>query len=250
MIRRPPTRSALLLPLLALLLGACAGQSTRGGIDAARINTQLGIGYAQRGQYAAALDKLRRAIRQDPSSSSAHAGLAFVYQSTGEAVLAETHFRKAMGFSPEDPALKNNFGVFLCSRDRAVEAEPYFLAAARDPGYGTPEAAWTNAARCLRGRNPEKAERYLREALRLRPDYRDALGQLAVLSYNQGDHLRTRAFLQRYDLATDATPELLFIAARAEAALGDASAALEFERRLRLEFPESDEAASLTSNPP
>jgi type IV pilus assembly protein PilF len=241
-------RAVLLLPLVALALGACASQDKRGSVDAARINTQLGISYAQRGQYAAALDKLRRAIKQDPSSSAAHAGLAFVYQTTGEAALAENHYRKAMGFSPDDPALKNNFGVFLCSRDRAVEAEPYFLAAARDPAYATPEAAWTNAGRCLRGRNPEKAERFLREALKLRPDYREALGQLAVISYVQGDYLRTRAFLQRYGLDTGATAELLFIASRAEAALGDATAAREFERRLRLEFPESDEAASLTSN--
>jgi type IV pilus assembly protein PilF len=248
-VGRTFARAVVLLPLTALMLGACAGQAKRGGTDAARINTQLGVSYAQRGQYAAALDKLQRAIKQDPSSASAHAGLAFVYQSTGEAALAETHYRKAMGFSPEDPALKNNFGVFLCGRDRAIEAEPYFLAAARDPGYGTPEAAWTNAGRCLRSRNPEKAERYLRQALKLRPDYREALGQLAVLSYAQGDYLRTRAFLQRYGLDTGATPELLFIASRAEAALGDTAAAREFERRLRLEFPESEEAASLTSNP-
>lgn len=242
-------RAALMLPLLALTLGACAGQPQRAGADAARINTQLGVSYAQRGQYAAALDKLRRAVKQDPLSATAHAGLAFVYQRTGEATLAETHYRKAMGLSPDDPALKNNFGVFLCSRGRWSEAEPYFLDAARDRTYGTPEAAWTNAGRCLRDRNPEKAERYLREALKLQPDYREALGQLAVLSYAQGNFLRTRAFLQRYGLDVGATPELLFIAARAEAALGDVSASREFERRLRLEFPESDEAASLTSNP-
>lgn len=231
-------------------MSACGSAMKRSDLqDAARVNTQLGINYAQRGQNAAALDKLKRAIKQDPDLASAHQGIAFVYQSMGQLALAETHYRKALGLSPDDPALANNFGAFLCSRDRALEAEPYFLTAARDPRYATPEAAWTNAGRCLRPRDINKAERYLREALQLRPDYREALGQMAIITYAQADYLRTRAFLQRYDLQRGATSELLFIAARSEAALGDHDAARAFERRLTLEFPESAEAAAQASNP-
>src|SRR5690606_25597650 len=96
---------------------------------------------------------------------------------------------------------------------------------------------------------PEQAERYLRRALQIDPAYREALEVMARLSYEQGDYLRTRAFLQRYDLSSGATAELLYIASRAEAALGDDAAADVFERRLRLEFPESKQAAQLTSDP-
>ncbi|SFF54595.1 type IV pilus assembly protein PilF [Fontimonas thermophila] len=231
-----------------LVLAACSGAGVRNDKDAARINTQLGINYAQRGQYAAALEKLKRALAQDDALPGAHAAIAFVYQNMNESAKAERHYRRALELQPDDPALKNNFGVFLCSRKRSEEAERLFLEAARDPRYGTPEAAWTNAGICLKTQDPGKAERYFREALQIKPDYREALAQMAGIAFRQQDYLRTRAFLQRYDLNKSATAELLYMAVRTEAALGDLSAAKAFARRLKLEFPESEEAASTFLN--
>jgi type IV pilus assembly protein PilF len=235
--------------LFALVLAGCGGMPSRDDSDAARINTQLGLSYAQRGQFDAALDKLKRAIKHDPQLGSAHAGLGYVYQNLGDPQRAELHYRKALGYSADDPSLKNNFGVFLCSRNRVLEAEPYFLEAAQDSRYATPAAALTNAGRCLLTLQPGKAETHLRKALKIQPAYREALGLMAQISYEQGDYLRTRAFLQRYDLASDATPELLYIAMRAETALGDRSAANAFGQRLQREFPDSEQAALLTSDP-
>lgn len=235
--------------VLVLCLAACGGAGVRNDEDAARINTQLGINYAQRGQYAMALDKLKRALSQDESLAGAHSAIAFVYQNMNEPAKAEKHYRRALELQPDDPALKNNFGAFLCSRKRADDAERLFLEAARDPRYGTPEAAWTNAGLCLKAQDSEKAERYFREALQLKPDYREALAQMAGIAFRQRDYLRARAFLQRYDLSRSATPELLYIAARTEAALGDTGAAQFFERRLKLEFPESEEAAAAAPSP-
>lgn len=243
------TRMRWAVLLLAASLGACGTQSVRNNEDAARINTQLGINYAQRAQYPMALDKLKRALSQDESLPSAHSAIAFVYQNMNEPAKAEKHYRRALELQPDDPALKNNFGAFLCSRSRADEAERLFLDAARNPQYGTPEAAWTNAGLCMKAQDMEKAERYFREALKLQPDYREALAQMAGITFRQRDFLRTRAFLQRYDLNAAATPELLYIAARTEAALGDMNAARFFERRLKLEFPESEEATSPTLSP-
>ncbi|MES0874376.1 type IV pilus biogenesis/stability protein PilW [Sinimarinibacterium thermocellulolyticum] len=235
--------------LFTTLLGACGGLPSREAQDAARINTQLGLSYIQRGQFEVALDKLKRAIKQDPQFADAHAGIAYVYQRLGDPQRAEHHYRKALGLSPDDPALKNNFGVFLCSRDRSLEAERYFLEAARDSRYPTPAAALTNAGRCLLALQPEQAEKHLRKALQIDPGYREALGLMAQLSFQQGDYLRTRAFLQRFDLSSGATPYLLYIAARAEAALGDRAAAAAYEQRLRREFPDSEFAVQSTSDP-
>ncbi len=238
-----------LAPVLVALLGACASNGGSSNADAARVNLQLGVSYAQRAQYPLALEKLKRALSQYDSLAAAHSTIAFVYQNLGEPAKAEKHYRRALSLQSDDPALKNNFGAFLCARQRAAEAEGLFLEAARDPRYATPEAAWTNAGLCLKAHDLEKAERYLREALRLRPDYREALAQMAGISFRQRDYLRTRAFLQRYDLQASATPELLYIAAKTEAALGDASAADAFVRRLKLEFPASEEASSPTLSP-
>lgn len=237
--------------MLTLGLGGCASAEKRAADhNAARINTQLGLSYAERGQYGIALDKLKRAVAQDADLSTAHQGLAFVYQQTGQPELAEKHYRKALSGAPDDPALFNNFAVFLCGQNRPLEAESYFVKAARTPGYATPEAAWSNAGRCLRRSDPARAERYLREALKIRPDDRIALAEMARISYAQQQYLRTRAFLQRYDLRTQASPDLLLIAVHTEAALGDPDNAQRFAQRLVLEFPESAEAAAVAAQMP
>lgn len=239
------TRLPWIALLLVLGLTACASEQTRSeNRNAARVNTQLGMSYAERGQYDIALEKLNRAIKQEETLASAHAAAAFVYQKTGDAKKAERHYRRALEIDTEDPALKNNFGVFLCGQQRNEEAERYFLEAARNPRYATPEAAWTNAGLCLKHYDLDKAEKYLREALGRRPDSREALAQLAVISFHKNEYLSARAFLQRYNLTTSATAELLYVAARTEAELGDMAAARQYEQRLKLEFPESEEAAS------
>ena len=112
-----------------LVLTACASEQTRTeNRNAARVNTQLGISYAERGLYDLALEKLHRAIKLDESLAPAHVAAAFVYQKTGDARKAERHYRRALELDNEDPSLKNNFGVFLCGQSRGLEAELHVLA--------------------------------------------------------------------------------------------------------------------------
>ncbi len=164
----------------------------------------------------------------------------------GEVDKAEKHYRRALKLEKDEPALNNNFGVFLCERGRGPEAETYFLTAATNPQYATPEAAWSNAGRCLKDHDLAKAEIYLREALKINPDAREALAQMAIISFRKGDYMRVRAFLQRYNLTQEPTAELLSLAALTEDALDDPKAAAAYRQRLRREFPESDEAANTT----
>lgn len=246
-MNRAPARTTSALLLVAVLaLTGCASQPSKAQrMEAARLNTRMGVDYAQKGQYAAALERLKRAVDQDEQYASAHAAIAWVYQAQGEIKKAERHYRRAVALDSNDPSLKNNFGTFLCSLGKAEEGERYLMDAIKDPRYPTPAVAWTNAGICFKISDIEKAERYLREALRADPNAREALAQMAILSFRIGDHLRARAFLQRYDLQKSATAELLYVAARTESALGDVEAARAFEARLLKEFPLSSEAATL-----
>lgn len=238
----------VLLFCCTLLLAACGAQSDIKGADlleAARINTQLGIDYMRKGQMDMALDKLKRAVDQDPNLAIAHSSLAFVYSRHGENELAEKEYRKALSLDSENASVRNNFGVFLCGQGKIAEAERYFLEAAQDKRYATPEAAWTNAGVCLRKSDPDKAERYFRAALEINREFPDALSQMAWLSYQKHDYWRARAFVQRYELVGQTTPETLWIGALTERQLGDNAAADKYEKRLKTEFPESEEAAKL-----
>lgn len=242
------------LALFAILLAAAcetSGPDLKGAdlVEAARVNTQLGVDYLRKGLHDQAIEKLERAVDQDPASASAHSALAFAYAQTGKFDEAEDEYRDAVRADPESPDIRNNFGVFLCRQDKLAEAEKNFLEAARHPRYKTPEAAWTNAGVCLQKTHPEKAENYFRQALERNREFPDALAQMAALSLQQKDYWRSRAFLQRYDAVAPPTAETLWIALQIEQALGNRDAVASYERRLKTEFPESEQASRLRPSP-
>jgi type IV pilus assembly protein PilF len=239
---------ALRVAALALLIGACSSEPKLRGADlveAARVNTQLGVDYLRRGLLDEAIDKLGKAVDQDPSNAAAFAALGLAYSQSGRPDKAERAYRRALDADSGNPEVRNNFGVFLCQRGKVAEAEKLFLEAARHPRYTTPEAAWTNAGVCLLKSEPQKAENYFRQALERNRDFPDALIQMAWICHQQKDHWRARAFLQRYEAVAPATAASLWIALQTERALGHRDAALLLQRRLVSEFPESEQAATL-----
>lgn len=218
--------------------------------EAARLNTELGVAYARQGQFDVALDKLSRALQQNPNYAPAHSAIAIVHAQRRDPVRAEEHYRRALRLQPHDPHTLNNFGVFLCEQQRMAEAENLFLQAAADRDYREPEAAYTNAGVCLR-RVPDldKAELHFRQALGVNPAYPEALAQLASLFYERRDYLRARAYLQRYEQVGPPTAATLWIGVKVEYALGDETAASQYARRLKSEFPDSEEHLNIAPQP-
>lgn len=252
-------RVLLLVGMLAAAAGCVSGggevAGDRGGtppdpLEAARLNTQLGVDYARQGQDELALEKLKRALDQNDGLALTHSTIAFVYARQGDDKLAEQHYRRAVELDSTDPDVRNNYGVFLCAHGRPSEGEAQLQRAIQDKRYRTPAVALTNAGVCAR-RKPDlaKAERYFREALKADSQFPDALAQMAWLSYQKKDYLRVRAFLQRYQLVGKPTPETLQIGALNEQALGDAAAARAYQQRLRQEFPEYLDGGSLPPMP-
>ncbi|GAC1622760.1 MAG: type IV pilus biogenesis/stability protein PilW [Nevskia sp.] len=214
--------------------------------EAAKINAQLGVDYARQGRFDVAEEKLRRAVEQDSNYAPAHTALAYVLAQRGDNAEAEREYRRSLALDASDPGTHNNFGVLLCAQGKTAEADREFKLALQDHVYETPEAAWTNAGICARkAGDPDRAEEDFRQALKLKPEFTDALSEIATLAYNRKDWLRTRAFVQRYERVAKPTPELLLIAANTERMLGDADAARQYEIKLLREFPESDQAIQL-----
>ncbi len=220
-------------------------------LEAARINTDLGLNYARAGEYDLALDKLQRAIEQNPNLALAHNGIAYVYAQRKDPSRADEHYKRALRLNPGDPATRNNYAVFLCGEKRVAEAEKLFLQAAATPRYEAPENAYVNAGVCAR-RNGDlvKADTYFRKALELKPQSAEALRQMASLCLERKDYLRARAFLQRYEKVGPATSATLWIGARTESGLGDEQAAARYTERLQNEFPESEESLSVSNAAP
>lgn len=236
--------------LIAFVLAGCAapGSKDSHGDDLAAIYADMALGHMQRQppDYLRAKEKLEKALEADPKLVRAHHYAAELYARTDDPAKAEHHFREAIELAPRDPNLKNNFGAFLCARDRFTEAEEQFLAAINDPAYTTPHLAYENLARCaLRVPNATKAERYFTEALNRQPNLPVSLFNMAQLQYHKREYFKARAFLERYLGVGAATPQVLQLAVQIEKALGDSAMVAHYAQELRSSFPESREAAAL-----
>lgn len=240
--------------LLAALVLVCSGCITTGDRqerevspkEAAATNLRLASEYLQRGDRERALEKLNRAIEQDPGLAVAHAYLGLTYEQLGQLDEAERHYRTAVRIADQDPSVYNMYAVYLCRRDRLKEADRYFQAAVRIPSYATPETALTNAGVCqLKVPDRDKAEQYFRQALSLNPRYADALWQMARVSFDAGREFQSRAFLQRLGEVATLPAAALWLGYKVEMRMGDNNAARSYAARLMEMYPDSVEAAEL-----
>lgn len=240
--------AVVLLALVSALGGGCSSNPERGDQEsantrAAAINTQLGTEYLNRGQYEVALDKLKRALREDDEFAPAHTVLGVLYEQLGENDLARKHYREAVRLKPADGAINNNYGAFLCRQGQASEAEPYFQKALADPFYKTPAVALANAGVCVMDQGElDKAEGYLRKSLEYDPKFADALLPMANLTYRQQQYLKARGFLQRYEAVASPTPQSLMLGYRVEQELNNDNNVKHYGDELIDRFPKSQEA--------
>lgn len=244
-------RNRCFLLFFLLLLSSCAqtpdsiqvtGQTNR----VAETNLNLGVEYLKRGDYEKALEKLNRALEADPKYPPTYNALGILYQKLGKPDEAEGYFKRALRINSADPHTLNNYGQLLCAEERYEDAEKAFLKAADNPLYETPEISLTNAGTCaLKSGNVEAAETHFREALNINPRVAIALLQMSQLSYDNGNYLSARAYLQRYLEVGKHTAKTLWLGIQIEKELGDRDTLSSYALSLRNNFPRSEEARLL-----
>jgi type IV pilus assembly protein PilF len=214
--------------------------------EAAVANMNLGAGYLRQGNTTLAIERLQRALEQNPRLVLAHSTIAVAYDQAGDLEQAETHYQRATQLEPNNGSAANAYAVFLCRQNRWSDAEPYFQRAADDRTYATPEVALTNAGVCARSAGAtEQAAANFRAALDRRPTYPDALLNMMELSYEEQNFLQARAFVQRYLASQPATAPVLFICYNVERELDNAAAADNCAAQLRANFRGSTELQEL-----
>ena len=216
---------------------------------AAKINLQLGLGYLQQGNLPIAKEKLERARSQDPHNAEIYGAMALLDQRLGKDKEADKEFRTALDMDSRDPAMLNNYAVFLCSHQRPDEGVRYFEQAATNPLYTTPWAAYTNAGVCLRAahRDADAARRFAR-ALQSNPAYSEAVYQASDLDLQQQKPADARFRIDLFLLNNPPTPDLLLLAYRIAQTQKDAAAQQRYGARLMQEFPNSEQAHALAAS--
>jgi len=209
---------------------------------ASDINLELGIDYFRKGNLSMAKEKIDRAVEQNPRNAKAQAAAGLLYDRLKEPKKSESHFEKAVSITPNDPDILNNYAVILCKNDKQAKGEKYFLQAAGNPLYKTPEVAYLNAGNCVReGGNLEHAEANYRKALSIKPRFSEALYQMAELEFQKQNNLSARAFVERYLDGGKPNAAVLWLALRIEKALGNQNGVSNYAQRLKLEFPRAAE---------
>lgn len=241
----------LLVILMALVLAACAAKGVRTGEDShsrnrAKLHTELAAAYYSQGQMAIALDEFTKATELDSSYAPAYTGLGLVHAALKQDAKAESNFTRALQLEPENSEAHNNYGTFLCVRNRVDEAISEFMTAVKNPLYATPESAYLNAGICaLKKKDIRNAETYFQNALRVEPNMRAASYQLAQLYFGKGEHLQARAHLEQAMKNIDPTPEMLWLGVRNERILGGKDAEASYRLLLRRKYPNSDETKAM-----
>ena len=244
------SKRLILLFTVLILVSACASQQADDPYEksqsrkAAESNTSLGLEYMNRGQYEVALGKLKKAVKADPGYAPGQTVLAVLYERIGEMDLAGKHYHKAYEADPTNGDVNNNYGTYLCKTGKEDKAIEHFLIALDDPFYSSPSVALTNAGSCALGKGDMLAANdYLRRALKIEPEFPDALMAMVRLNYEQQNYLKSRAFLQRYEAVASHDATSLLLAYKIETAAGDTKAASKYKRVLEATFPKSDQAA-------
>ena len=210
------------------------------------IQTRLGLSYMKLGRLEPAALALGRALALAPNDSRANHAMALFQLRISDRAAAEPYFRQAVDTDNNNFSARNDFGGYLCQSGRMEEGLVQFDSALRNPYNDRLYISQLGAGACyVRILNWKEAEGYLLLALVGRPKLALALYQMAEVTFAQADHLRTRAYLQRFfDTGAESAASLL-LAVRNELKLQASDLVQLHADRLRTEFPTSSEASDM-----
>jgi len=244
--------------LLTLWLAACAASTPSGPAGApetpagernkaaAEANRNVGEAYLAGGNLMAALRELKKAESFDPVDHITQYDIGLVYYYRERYDQAIPYFEKAIQLKPDFAPAINGLGnaySALGHWDKAIEAYQKII---EDVFYGTPHFALSNMALAYyQKKDYARAEKYFLEALKLSPDFVNALGGLATTYMAQGRYEEAVQKLERAVRKEPKLAQLHFELGRAYRGLGDPGKARdEFQRAAQLapDSPLAEEA--------
>ncbi|MEX0822565.1 MAG: tetratricopeptide repeat protein [Rhodothermales bacterium] len=183
--------------------GGAAGDSTENALYGEALFL-LGIAHLQLGEIDGALPPLEATVAQGPDIPERLNALAQAYESDGRSAdVIERLYDRALDIQPLLANVRVNYGRYLESRRQPGRAvEQYRAAIAERPWLET--AHFNLGTAYLRDGDIDAGELALREAIRLDPDYGEALSNLGLLLAGQGREQEARVYFER---AAEAEPD-------------------------------------------
>ena len=244
-------RSASAATLLALagLLNGCV-TTVQGTVaeqaspqERERAHIDLARGYLEEGNYQRARAPLEKALSVNASSVEAHVLKAIVHQREDEVELADTHYRTALRYDPENAQALNNYGSFLFAEGRTAEAADFLRRAVRDTSYQSRGQAYENLGLVeLALENGDAAQEAFGRALMLSPRQPRSHLELADLYYQSGNYVQATQHYNQFRGQAQQSARSLCLGMRLAGALNLADELASYTLALRNLYPGSAEA--------
>jgi type IV pilus assembly protein PilF len=204
-----------------------------------KVNLAMNYLYEQNNAEAARRH-LTAALKLDPKSPLAHNALALVFSKEGDLELTERHFKKAISYDRKFSTAHNNYAAFLYSQGRYKEALRELEFVVDDEEYKERMLAFANLGRvALQIGDYDKAEWAFKRTLRINPNYKPGLLELAYVSFERKDYKQSQALYDQYRRATKQSARGLLLGIRLAEINVDADARASYILALRNLYPDS-----------
>lgn len=222
---------------------AAASEPMSRATESAKVHTELAGLYYERSQIGIALAEVDLALQADKNYAPAYYVRGLLHMALREDKEAEEDFLQSLRLDKNDSEAHNNYGWFLCQRERAKESIPHFMAALKNPLYETPERAYLNAGLCsMKMGETRQAQDFLDRAMVLQPGMPQAMLGMAEMSFANGEFKIAKGYFTRFAEKIEAmTAEQLWLGVRIERSAGDRNAAESYGLQLRKRYPDARE---------
>jgi type IV pilus assembly protein PilF len=211
----------------------------------ARIRLELAVGYFEQGQTTIALDELKQSIAADPTYGDAYNLHGLIYMRLNDYRFAETSFKKALSFNPQDSNVMHNLGWLLCQQARYPEAQQFFSRALSNPLYGERAKTFLTQGLCqVRAGMREEAELSLLKSYEFDAGNPVTAYNLATLLFQRGDFVRAQFYVRRLNNSELANAESLWLGVKVERRMENREAMQQLGVQLVKRFPHSREAGA------
>ncbi len=234
--------------VLLLTVAGCAGAPPAGpgerGTPEERVRAHLDLaeGYLETGDLNRAKRPLERAEQINPRSWETQSMRARIHALEGEADLAERHFRQAIRLGPNQPRVRNDFGVFLFDQGRYREAVEQLTRAVADPDNPHRAVAYENLGLAnLQVEARSEARHAFNRAIMLRERMPVSLLELAELAFDDLDYAQAATYFDRYRALARQTPRSLWLGIRLARVFENDDAEASYALQLRNLYPSSAE---------
>jgi type IV pilus assembly protein PilF len=214
--------------------------------EKADLYLQMGVRYLDMNMTLPAKEKLEIALGLNSKNAEIHNALGVLHERLNQQSIAGSYYQQANKMSANNFSIKNNYGRFLCESGKYQEGVALLKQALMMPLNNRKWFAYTNIGRCeSKNSDKELAESNFRQALQENSRYSPALQAMQKMSYDNGNYLSARAFLERYLAVAQHTSETLWYAVQTERGLGNKSMADQYKEKLFSLFPVSKQTVQM-----